>query len=133
MISKEKAIAAAEEILATERSRLADLQNAHAPQVPASLRVPGLSYLEPRHQAALLRAAEKRVQVKWAFIAWAAAWLASVAIVWYFSSASKSTFGLLWAIAPALGILGFRSWFIRRELTRLLSAPTSHQAMRGEA
>ncbi len=94
MINKEKAIAAAEEILAIERSRLIELQNARAPRVPASLRVHGLSSLEPRHQAALLREAEKTVQAAWALYAWAVAWVTSVAIVWYFSSAGHATFGL---------------------------------------
>lgn len=133
MISKEKAIAAAEEILAMERSRLAVLQNAHAPRVPGSLRVRGLSSLEPRHQAALVREAEKNVQARWAFKAGAAAWVTSVAIVWYFSSADQATLGLLWQIAPLLGVLGLRRWFIRRELSCLLSAPISREAMRAEA
>ncbi len=133
MISKEKAIAAAEEILESERTRLVELQNARAPRVPGSLRVPGLSSLEPRHQAALLREAEKNVQLKWAFKAWAGAWVISVAIVWYFTSAGQPTFGLLWAIAPALGVLGLRSWFIRRELSQLLTSTVSREAMRGEA
>lgn len=128
MIDKQKAIAAAEEILAIERSRLVELQNARAPLVPASLRVHGLSSLEPRYQAVLLREAENTVQAAWAFNAWAVAWLTSVAIVWYFSSTGQTTFGLLWAIAPALGVLGLRRWFIRRALTRLVSAPISHQA-----
>lgn len=131
MINKEKAIAAAEEILAIERSRLIELQNVRAPRVPASLRVLGLSSLEPRHQAALLREAEKTVQRAWAFNAWALAWVTSVAIVWYFSSSGKASFGLLWAIAPALGVLGLRSWFIRRALSRLVSEPISREAKGG--
>jgi len=132
MIEKEKAIAAAEEILDIERSRLVELQNARAPRVPASLWVRGLSSLEPRHQAALLREAEKTVQAAWAFNAWAVAWITSVAIVWYFSSAGQATFGLLWATAPALGVLGLRRWFIRRALSRLVSAPSSREAIGGE-
>lgn len=132
MISKEKAIAAAEEILAMERGRLIELQNARAPRVPDWLRVHGLSSLEPRHQAALLREAEKAVQATWAFYAWGVAWVTSVAIVWYLSSAGQPTFGLLWAIAPALGVLGLRSWFIRRALSRLVSPPIPREAIGGE-
>lgn len=133
MISKEKAIAAAEEILAIERSRLTELQNARAPRVSALLRVHGLSSFEPRHQAALLREAEKTVQAAWPFYAWAVAGVTSVAIVWRFSSAGQPAFGLLWAFAPAIGLLGLRSWFIRRALSRLVSAPISRKAMGGDA
>ena len=123
MISKEKAIAAAEEILAMERSRLIELQNARAPRVPNWLRVHGLSALEPRHQAALLREAEKAVQATWALYAWGLAWITSVAIVWCLSSPGQPTFSLIWAFAPALGVFGLRSWFIRRALSLLVSAP----------
>jgi hypothetical protein len=128
MIDREKAMAAAEEILAFERSRLADTQNANAPKVPAGLRVSGLSALEPRHQAALIREAEKSVQGKWSFQVWGMAWVASVAIVWYSSSTGQHAFGLLWAMAPALGVHGIRNWFIRRELRRLVSGSTSREA-----
>ena len=120
MISKEKAIAAAEEILAMERSRLIELQNARAPRVPYWFRVHGLSALEARDQAALLREAQKAVQATWAFYAWGLAWITSVAVVWYLSSAGQPTFSLIWAFAPALGVLGLRSWFIRRALSRLV-------------
>ena len=133
MIDREKAIAAAEEILEFERSRLADAQNASAPRVPLALRVNGLSELEPRHQAALIREAERAVQRKWSFQAWGVAWLASVVIVWYASSIGQQAFGLVWAMAPALGVLGIRNWFIRRELRRVISGPSSRKAMRSEA
>lgn len=132
MISKEKAIAAAEEILAMERGRLIELQNASAPRVPGWLRVHGLSSLEPRHQAALLREAEKAVHATWAFYAWGLAWVTSFAIVWYLASAGQPTFGLLWAIAPALGVFGLRSWFIRRALSRLVSPPIPRDASGAE-
>ena len=133
MINKEKATAAAEEILALERSRLVEIQNARAPRVPTSLRVRGLALLEPRHQAALLREAKKTVQGRWALQAWAVAWLTSVAIAWHLSSAGQTTFGLAWVAAPALGVFGLRTWFIRQELIRLVSAQSSREVNRSEA
>lgn len=133
MISREKAIAAAEEMLAIERSRLIELQNANAPKVPYWARVHGLSSLDPRHQAALLRDAKKTVRATWAFYAWGVAWVTSVAIVWHLSSVGQPTVGLLWAIAPGLGVFGLRSWFIRQALGRLVSASIPRQAFGGEA
>ena len=133
MINKDKAIAAAEEILAVERRRVNEQQNEKAALIPVSLRVHGLSSLEPRHQAALMREAEKTVHAKWALKAWAVAWVASISIVWFFSSSDQSKFGLLWVITPALGVLWLRHWFIRRELNRLVSSTISHEAERDEA
>jgi hypothetical protein len=133
MIDREKATAAAEEILTIERSRIADAQNANAPKVPLGLRITGLSALEPRHQAALIREAERAVDRKWSFQAWAIAWVASVAILWYLSSIGQQAFGLIWAMTPALGVLGIRHWFLRRELRRVVLGSTSREALRSEA
>jgi len=130
MISKEKAIAAAEEILAIERSRLIERQNARAPRVPDWFRVHGLSALERRHQAALLREPKKAVKATWALYAWGLAWITSVASVWYLSSPGLPTFSLIWAFAPALGVLGLRSCFIRRALSRLVSAQIPREAIK---
>ena len=132
MISKEKAIAAAEEILAMERSRLIELQNARAPRIPDWFWVHGLSALELRHQAGLLREAKKAVRATWAFYAWWFAWITSVAVLWCLSSAGQPTFSLIWVFAPALGVLGLRSWFVRRALSRLVSVPIPREAIGGD-
>lgn len=129
MISKEKAAVAAEELLAIERGRLAEIQNTSAPKVPVWLWVDGLSSLEPRHRAALLREAERVVQGGMAFQAWAVAWVASIAIAWYFSSSGQPTLRPLLAFAPAIGVLGLRRWFVRRELKRLVASPSCGHAL----
>ena len=122
MISKEVAAAAAEKIIALERARLAEIQDARAPRIPVPLRVEELSSLAPRHQAALVREAERVMERRLSYWAWAFAWLASIAIVWYFSRSDQRTPQLLWSFAPAIGVLGIRRWFQRRELKRLASA-----------
>jgi hypothetical protein len=125
MISKEVAAAAAEEIIALERARLAEIQDAKALHIPMLLRVEGLSTMAPRHQAALLREADRGFERKLSFWAWVLAWLASIAIVWYYSQAGTSSTPLLWAFMPAVGVLSIRRWFQSRELQRLLSVRTA--------
>lgn len=133
MISREKAIAAAEEIIATERRRLNEIQNAGAPRVPAFLRVPGLSFLEPRHQAALLRRAEKNVEAKWSYRLWCLALIAGISVTWYVARDSEFTFGPLWVLAPVFGVFLLRRLFVRSELRALAAAPGSREASQSEA
>lgn len=132
MINKDEAVAAAEEIVALERERLAEIQDARAPRVPVWLRVSSLSSLEPRHQTTILREAEKTVQGKGSFRVWAVAWVATIGLVWYFLNSGQHSLGSLWALAPALGVFGIRGWFVRRELSRLISAGKSGRVTHSE-
>lgn len=125
MISRKEANAAAEQVLAFERRRLVELQNARAPRVPAFLRVRGLSSLEPRDRAALLRRAQSNVLAKGWFVFWAAAWFAGVAISWYLTQDGQSSLGPLWVGVAGVGVVVLRYGFVRRELSRLVSESTS--------
>jgi hypothetical protein len=119
MISKDKAEAAAEEIISLERKRLADAQDARAPHIPTGLRVDGLSSLAPRHQAALLREAKRTVGRR-SLKFWAAAWAASVMLVWCLTKSDHAAWAVC-AFVPVFVGLAIRTWFIRRELKRLVS------------
>jgi hypothetical protein len=125
MIDKERAVGAAEEILASERHRLAEIQNARAAKVPSWARVPGFDLLEPRHQAAIYRCAERTVQRNTAFQALSVGWLLSMALTWYFAPDDGAAYATAIAMLGVIGVFALRAVFIRPVIRRLL---TGHQS-----
>jgi len=121
MITKESANSLADEVIANERTRIADDQDAKATRIPLTLRVDGLLRLAPRHQAELLHIASKAVNQNLAFQLAGVVWVASVALLWYFVQPVERTLMPTWTLTPLLGVLVIRRWFVRKELKHLVS------------
>jgi hypothetical protein len=119
MISKDKAEAAAEAIISLERKRLVDARDARAPRIPTRLRVDGLLSFAPRHQAALLREAERTVGRR-SLKLWAVAWAASGMLFWYLMRSDHTAWAACAFVPMFVGHV-IQTRFIRRELKRLVS------------
>lgn len=123
MLTRDQATRIADSIVSVERQRSADIQNAKARRVPIWLQSPHLSLLEPRHQDALVRQAERLLRASVGYWLCLLAWFSCIALCWYFGRIAGPLLFPAFALVPILGVLIIRALFVRRELARLLSTP----------
>ena len=125
MLTTDQANTIADEALAQQRREHLDSRNRRARRVHWVYQIRGLALRQPFEQAELFVAAQRRVINNALFWACEVAWLCLVASAWYGATPRTVPFILLAGLGAFLGIHLVHVPFMRTELTKLLSAPTS--------
>jgi len=127
MLTPEQANAIADAALAQQRRELLESRNRRARRVGWLYQVPGLASREPYEQAELLAAAERRVAKSVPYWCTAIVWLGLLALAWYWA-APRPALSALGGVVGVLGTQWVRMPFVRRQLAKLVSAPSDERS-----